>query len=212
MGSNIKELERRFQGLALESLFEINAEQLASNTATKVFLNGNWIGVHENASQLVRQLRMMRKENYIDHEVSIVRDIPAREIKIYSDAGRVQRPLLTVKDGRLIITKRDINALQQTAKSSLKQLSVSRPMYFDDLLKTGAVEFLDVEEEETSLIAMNVYDVKPIYEQGRPVQGIKHYNHCEINPAMILGVCASLIPYPDHNQSPRNVYQSAMGK
>ena len=85
-------------------------------------------------------------------------------------------------------------------------------MYFDDLLKTGAVEFLDVEEEETSLIAMNVYDVKPTYEQGKPVQGVKHYNHCEINPAMILGVCASLIPYPDHNQSPRNVYQSAMGK
>ena len=78
VGSNIKQLERRFQGLALESLFEINAEQLASNTATKVFLNGNWIGVHENASQLIRQLRMMRKENYIDHEVSIVRDIPAR--------------------------------------------------------------------------------------------------------------------------------------
>lgn len=29
---------------------------------------------------------------------------------------------------------------------------------------------------------------------------------------MILGVCASIIPFPDHNQSPRNTYQSAMGK
>lgn len=36
--------------------------------------------------------------------------------------------------------------------------------------------------------------------------------HCEIHPAMILGVCASIIPFPDHNQSPRNTYQSAMGK
>ena len=43
---------------------------------------------------------------------------------------------------------------------------------------------------------------------------IKKYNytHCEIHPSMILGVCASIIPFPDHNQSPRNCYQSAMGK
>jgi hypothetical protein len=38
------------------------------------------------------------------------------------------------------------------------------------------------------------------------------YTHAEIHPAMILGICASIIPFPDHNQSPRNTYQSAMGK
>lgn len=38
------------------------------------------------------------------------------------------------------------------------------------------------------------------------------YTHSEIHPSMILGVCASIIPFPDHNQSPRNTYQSAMGK
>lgn len=41
---------------------------------------------------------------------------------------------------------------------------------------------------------------------------INTYTHCEIHPAMILGVCASIVPFPDHNQSPRNTYQSAMGK
>jgi DNA-directed RNA polymerase II subunit RPB2 len=41
---------------------------------------------------------------------------------------------------------------------------------------------------------------------------IKSFTHCEIHPSMILGVCASIIPFPDHNQSPRNCYQSAMGK
>ena len=39
-----------------------------------------------------------------------------------------------------------------------------------------------------------------------------NFTHCEIHPAMIFGVCASIIPFPDHNQSPRNTYQSAMGK
>jgi len=36
------------------------------------------------------------------------------------------------------------------------------------------------------------------------------YTHCEIHPAMILGVCASIIPFSDHNQSTRNIYQSAI--
>ena len=26
------------------------------------------------------------------------------------------------------------------------------------------------------------------------------YTHCEIHPSLILGVCASIIPFPDHNQ------------
>lgn len=41
---------------------------------------------------------------------------------------------------------------------------------------------------------------------------MRRYTHCEIHPAMMLGICASVIPFPDHNQSPRNTYQSAMGK
>lgn len=65
---------------------------------------------------------------------------------------------------------------------------------------------MDVEEEETVMIAMSLDDLK-----GE--KAIKyHYTHCEIHPSMILGVCASIIPFPDHNQSPRNTYQSAMGK
>lgn len=63
-----------------------------------------------------------------------------------------------------------------------------------------------MEEEETALIAMHVKDL------SKADGGVRNYTHCEINPAMILGVCASLIPFPDHNPSPRNTYQSAMGK
>ena len=73
-------------------------------------------------------------------------------------------------------------------------------MNFEDTLKEGIVEFLDVEEEETALIAMGLYDL--VGEKS-----FTHaYTHCEIHPSMILGVCASIIPFPDHNQSPRNTY------
>ncbi len=78
-------------------------------------------------------------------------------------------------------------------------------MNFDSTLNQGLIEFIDVEEEEASMIAMNVNDLLN-YEY------CSTYTHCEIHPSMILGVCASIIPFPDHNQSPRNTYQSAMGK
>jgi DNA-directed RNA polymerase II subunit RPB2 len=67
------------------------------------------------------------------------------------------------------------------------------------------IEFIDIEEEETSMVAMYV---KSLENQDY----CQTYTHCEIHPAMILGISASCIPFPDHNQSPRNTYQSAMGK
>lgn len=68
-------------------------------------------------------------------------------------------------------------------------------MNFDDTLKQGLIEFLDVEEEETAMIAMHIHDLKK--KDGIRV---RTYTHCEIHPSMILGVCASIIPFPDHNQ------------
>lgn len=76
---------------------------------------------------------------------------------------------------------------------------------WQDLVANGLVEYIDTMEEETIMIAMSLDDI-----QGSAY--CNTYTHCEIHPAMILGVCASIIPFPDHNQSPRNTYQSAMGK
>lgn len=72
------------------------------------------------------------------------------------------------------------------------------------MMNEQIVEYLDVEEEDCSMIAMQPSDLGGGYSTT--------FTHCEIHPSMILGICASVIPFPDHNQSPRNTYQSAMGK
>ena len=71
---------------------------------------------------------------------------------------------------------------------------------FDDFLRKGLVEYLDVNEENDSYIALYEPDIVPTT------------THLEIEPFTLLGVVAGLIPYPHHNQSPRNTYQCAMGK
>jgi len=68
-----------------------------------------------------------------------------------------------------------------------------KELIFDSTLQQGLIEYLDVEEEETSMIAMNVDDL--INNRNY----CHTYTHCEIHPSMILGVCASIIPFPDHN-------------
>lgn len=164
-------------------------EEVSSIKGTKVFVNGFWLGMTSNPSDLVDSLKALRRSNEIDKEISIVRDIEENEIRIFSDSGRLCRPLLIVKDRALLITKEDI--------LNIKNLKTR----WDDLLKSGKIEYLDVAEEETCLIAMNIEDLPK-----------KDYTHCEIHPAVILGITASVIPFPNHNPSPRNTYQSAMGK
>ncbi len=166
---------------------------------TKVFVNGNWVGVHSDPDTLYTKLRALRRNVSIDPEVSIVRDIKEREVRIYCDAGRISRPLFVVgEDQNLAIRKSHIMKLKND------EISYG----WSNLVFEGLVEFVDTEEEETTLVAMFPSELtKPL-----ELRMAKTFTHCEIHPSMILGICASIIPFPDHNQSPRNTYQSAMGK
>lgn len=208
----------------LDSLVDM---QLAHAKATKIFVNGVWMGTHDDPGQLVDTLRDLRRKDDISHEVSVVRDIRERELRIYTDASRVLRPVFIVNpnDMTLFIKKRHVNMIGQPVPQTGEEFGWSH------LVQEGVIEYLDAEEEESALICMSTTDLEQSREyQARngqislhsadPSARLKspHYiapntwTHCEIHPAMVLGICASIIPFPDHNQSPRNVYQSAMGK
>jgi DNA-directed RNA polymerase II subunit RPB2 len=71
------------------------------------------------------------------------------------------------------------------------------------------IEYVDVEEHNTLMIASVLSDLK----KGKKGERLQlRYTHMEIHPSLILGVLASNIPFSNHNQAPRNTYQSAMGK
>lgn len=176
-------------------------EEILSIMGTKVFVNGVWLGVHDNPAELVGILRKMRRYRQIEAEVSIVFDIKDVEVRINSDAGRACRPLFIVENNKLLIAKKDIEALRRLEKK------------WEDLMDEGKIELLDVEEEETSLVAMTVADLEKARQHGESGESaIYNYTHCEIHPAMILGTTASVIPFVTHNPSPRNTYQAAMAK
>ena len=207
----------------LDSLVDM---QVTNAKATKVFVNGVWMGTHDDPGQLVDTLRDLRRKDDISHEVSVVRDIREKELRLYTDAGRVLRPLFIVNpmDMTLLIKKHHVGMLGQMTETG-------EEFRWTQLVQQGVIEYLDAEEEETVMICMSPTDLEqsreykarngqmPL-ETADPSARLKSphtfapdtWTHCEIHPAMILGICASIIPFPDHNQSPRNTYQSAMGK
>eukprot|EP00118_Oscarella_pearsei_P025653 m.308540 g.308540 ORF g.308540 m.308540 type:complete len:1181 (+) comp44175_c0_seq1:66-3608(+) len=182
---------------SMENLEEISASAIAN--ATKIFVNGCWVGIHTDPDQLMATLLKLRRQmDIIVSEVSMVRDFREREIRIYTDAGRVCRPLLIVENQKLLLKKSHIDQLKEREYNNYG---------WQDLVAGGLVEYIDTLEEETVMVAMVPEDLQ---HEGQPY--CSTYTHCEIHPSMILGICASIIPFPDHNQSPRNTYQSAMGK
>ena len=216
-------------------------EPLNSPNATKIFVNGVWVGVHRDPAHLVNTVQSLRRRGLISHEVSLVRDIRDREFKIFTDAGRVCRPLFVIDNdpksnnfGNLVLTKAHIAKLEDDRELGVDmdaQEKEDKLMGWQGLVKSGVVEYVDAEEEETIMIVMTPEDleisrqVQAGYEmpeddgeeinkrrKAAPNPTQHAWTHCEIHPSMILGICASIIPFPDHNQSPRNTYQSAMGK
>ncbi|KAJ3360877.1 DNA-directed RNA polymerase III core subunit ret1 [Allomyces arbusculus] len=153
-----------------------------------VFLNGVLVGVTHAPKQFVTSFRRMRRAGKISSFVSIYTQASMQSIHVACDSGRVCRPLIIVENQRPRVTAHHMQQLHAGC------------LVFDDFLKCGLIEYLDVNEENDIHIALYERDI------------IDATTHLEIEPFTILGAVAGLIPYPHHNQSPRNTYQCAMGK
>lgn len=197
VGSSASPVNEYIEEFGVESLEEVSPS--AIHDATKVFVNGAWVGVHRNAHYLVHTLKKQRRMEEISAEISVVHDLRMKEVRLNTDAGRTCRPLFIVDDNRLRIDR-----------SHIQRLAEDNDYTFQSLVSNGIVEYVDCYEEETTMICMDTETLRKQREDS--ADQIVSYTHCEIHPSMILGVCGSLIPFPDHNQSPRNTYQAAMGK
>ena len=128
-----------------------------------------------------RALRDLRRGGCLHAHTSVVYNSYHKQVHVLMDGGRMVRPVFIVRDGEMPVVH-----------------GAGAP--WTRYIMDGSVEYLDVEEAASSMIAMTPADV------------CDKTTHCEVHPALVLGLLASMIPFPHHNQSPRNSYQSAMGK
>ena len=154
----------------------------------KVYVNGSLVGTHPEPEQLADQIREARRRGEVSEMVNVSVDQRTREVIVNADAGRARRPLLVVTDGDTLVSDEEIEALE------------AGELEFEDLVEMGYVEFIDAEEEEDIYVAVDEDDVT------------EDHTHMEIDPQLIFGIGAGMIPYPEHNASPRITMGAGMMK
>lgn len=165
----------------------------------RVMVNGDWVGVHAEPAKFVDELRKMRRKGILNIFTGIAWNINHGQINIQTDAGRLLRPLYIVEHNETLIN----NAIAE--KLARHELA------WQDLLgkETSIIEYIDTEEEDGMMIAMTYENLR---NNRRENTSFYNYTHCEIHPSLQLGVLSSNIPFANHNQAPRNVFQAAQGK
>ncbi|GFP99206.1 DNA-directed RNA polymerase iii subunit rpc2 [Phtheirospermum japonicum] len=169
--------------LGVEDLELLSGEELHTRDSYLIIFNGLILGKHRRPQRFANAMRKLRRAGKIGEFVSIFANEKQRCVYIASDGGRVCRPLVIADKGVPRIKEHHMKELKDGVRT------------FDSFLKEGLIEYLDVNEENNALIAL--------YEDNAK----EGTTHIEIEPLTILGVIAGLIPYPHHNQSPRNTYQ-----
>ncbi|XP_021890660.1 DNA-directed RNA polymerase D subunit 2b [Carica papaya] len=186
----------------VDKLFECGMESVVNDTFTslkgkhKVFLNGDWIGVCEDSAYFVAELRSRRRQQELHHQMEIKRDVKEEEVRIFTDAGRILRPLLVVEN------------LSKTNLLKGEQYS------FESLLDMGIIELVGTEEEEDCHTAWSIkylleeVDRKQTANDGKRPEKPEKYTHCELDMSFLLGLSCGIIPFANHDHARRVLYQA----
>lgn len=149
-----------------------------------VLVNGYILGSCNRSLQFVNEFNKYRLSDMIDSNVSVVRLIDEDEVHIWTDEGRLLRPLFALGHRNSVLFREDPGKT------------------WNEYVKEGKIVFREVWELEQSVVAMTEEDLKK-----------NRCDYLEICPsATMMGVMASVIPLSNHSQSPRNAYQASMGK
>jgi DNA-directed RNA polymerase II subunit RPB2 len=215
---------------SMELILECSPEYLGNTS--KIFVNGTWIGVIDKPLELVKMLKLYRRNGIIPTFTSISFNYQSNEINIYTDAGRLTRPIYYIEDGNLSFNRQDVSELFINGKITWEQItsgflpksdpnfSIKSNITYDlnelysdigsnletisKLLETNksVVDFVDTSETESALIATKEEDFN----------SNNYYTHMEIDPSFILGVMGNQIIYPEHNPVVRNSFSCGQSK
>jgi len=184
------EISEGFPAKEVENILkDLDIKEITKKTTgTRVYLNGDLIGTHPNGKELAQKLREKRRKGLLNNEVNVAYYEEANDIIVSCDSGRLRRPLAVVEKGKLLLTKKYLSDIEEGKKKWM------------NLINEGIVEYIDAEEEENTLIALREENIT------------SDHTHMEMDPMCILGIGSSLVPYPEHNSSPRITMGAGMGK
>lgn len=199
---------------------------------SKIFVNGKWVGIIEEPLNFVNKMKLYRRNGIIPIYTSISFDYRRKIVNIYTDSGRLTRPIYYIDNNKISYERKAIidKLIDGTAKwenivSGFKTKSdqsynfKSNTLYelntlyddlnpndessFDTLLEMKSiVDFIDTSEEENAYIALKLDDKS----------GSKYHTHLEIEPSLLLGVMGNQVIFPENNPATRDAFFCGQAK
>ena len=225
IGGPYQDMVKWLRGKGMKLISECSFHFLAKTN--KIFINGNWIGCFREPTTLTSLIRLYRRNGLIPLYWSVYWDQERREILIWTDAGRLTRPVFYISNSKpsydrplieakltggdlvwnecvLGFGKKKVVVAPDNDKifapNELYDLEKKDNSSFINYLNENAsiIEYLDVQEEEGALIT---------YEKVTP-----RATHMEIHPSFIFGIMANLIAFPENNPYPRDAFSCGQSK
>jgi DNA-directed RNA polymerase II subunit RPB2 len=220
---------------SMRILLECSTEELG--TSTKILVNGSWIGVIDTPIELVKDLKLYRRNGIIPIYTSISFDHKHNELYIYTDSGRLTRPVYYVedkddKDKKFSFDRKEIIELLESGKISWEQIISGFLEKNDENFKTKNNKIYEVEElykdigTDKKTVSQKLEKMKSMVDyvdtaeeesaliatHVDDVKKNKWYTHLEIDPSLILGVMGNMIIYPENNPVTRNSFSCGQSK
>jgi len=195
-----------------------DVDPLDMNNWSKIIFNGDWIGCTKAVHALYTILLEKRNNMMIDRMTSIFLDYEEKELRVYYDAGRLIRPLINIKDNKLVVTKdiinETVNLLKNDSIKGWNQLLSKYPtiITYEDIESTKFV----MSAEDLNYLKVNNLNMKNTndndminrYGNNKYVR----YTHVEFHRWIMLGEVACAIPFANHNYGTKNIINFSQAK
>ena len=225
---------------SLKLLTECSPNTIANST--KVFVNGNWIGVLDNPIQTINNLKLFRRNGIIPVYTSISFSYKLNIIYIYTDGGRLTRPIFyrdqiindngNISYGKLSFQREgNIKNIIESRKYTWSQIisgfekkndeffNVRNNILYDvNTLYPGydtmdkIFEFFESNRSIIDYLDTSEVESTLICNKPSDIKLNNYYTHCEIDPSLIFGVMGNSIIYPESNQFPRNCFSCGQSR
>ncbi len=211
---------------------ECGTKYLANNA--KIIVNGNWIGVIENPIQVIKTMKLFRRNGIFPLHMSISFDYKREEIHIYTDSGRLTRPIFYVENQRASFEREDIekdiingeakwvNIVSGFKTKADEYFSIKRNKVYElpelypdmkDITSTESMDrILDDNKAVVDYIDVAEEDSALFANSLEEIRQNKFYNYLEIHPSLILGVMGNSIIYPEHNPYARDAFSCSQSR
>jgi len=227
------------KNVVMKLLVECSPIELSS--MTRVFVNGFWCGGIEDPITCVEKIKLYRRNAIIPIHTSVSFDIKQNTIFIYTDAGRLSRPIFY----------KNMDQYQIENEKSKFGFAFENPKIMEKI-KSGDFKWTDLitgfnPKRESANFKYNhtkIYDLNELYEGIDPnpakqtkfienkaiidyidtsesedalialnTESISSQNtHLEIHESFMFGMMCNLVIFPENNPATRNSFSCGQSK